>query len=418
MRSLLRSARRAVRTGAVVLCALALGATLVDTAAAQSPTTTTTPTPTTTAPGSTSSVTDGSAPAAGSIPVSWSVHPAPGGEAAAGGVRPNFVLEGAPGDTLTDALVVENTSDVNLVLGVYASDAFNTPSGGTDLLAGDSDAVDLGSWTTPDTTSITVPAGGSVTVPFTIEIPDDASPGDHTGGIVTSLRLTEPDADGNRVTVERRLGTRIYLRVDGGVEPELTFTDLTVEHHGGWNPFAPGSIEVTYTVENTGNVRLRATRLVRVEPGVGGTVTAEAADMPELLPGNSYEFTQEVGGVWPAFGTTVEVELGPYATAGDTIEPAPAEVIGRTELTLWPVAQLLALVVLLALLGLWWWRRGRRSRRPVAVTPPPLPSALAPPPGSAPVEPVGSAPAPGSAPARPALFGGPAPSDGAPTSER
>ncbi len=299
-------------------------------------------------------------PEGDALPVSWSVHPEPGG---AEGVRPNFVLEGAPGDTITDALVVENTSDVNLVLGVYASDAFNTPSGGTDLLAGDSDAVDVGSWTTPDVDSITVPAGGSVTVPFTIEIPRDAAPGDHTGGIVTSLRLTEPDAEGNRVTVERRLGSRIYLRIEGGVEPELTFTQLEVRHRGGANPFAPGSLEVVYRIENTGNVRLRATRLVRVEPGVGATITDEAADMPELLPGNSYDFTQRVGGVWPAFGTEVEVELTPYAAAGDTVEPAPGVVIARTQLTLWPVAQILAVLLVLLAAGAWWWLRRRRSMR-------------------------------------------------------
>ena len=356
------------RVGVAALLALGLACgnwAVASSASAQTPTTTTQPA--TTAPAAPT------APAgdAASVPVSWSVHPAPGEGT---GVRPNFVLEGAAGDTLTDALVVENTSDVNLVLGVYASDAFNTPSGGTDLLAGDSDAVDLGSWTTPDQSSITVPAGGSVTVPFTIEIPDDAEPGDHTGGIVTSLRLSEPDAAGNQVNVERRLGTRIYLRVEGGVEPELTFTDLTVSHGGGLNPFAPGWVEATYRVENTGNVRLRATRVVRVEPGVGATIVDEAADMAELLPGNSYEFTQRVQGVWPALGTTVEVELEPYASAGDTIEPAPAPAIARTELTIWPIAQLVLVLVALAVLALWLWRRRARRSAEVASTPPPLPT--------------------------------------------
>jgi len=325
----------------------------------------------------------------GSIPVTWGVYPGIGsGESG----RPNFVFEGAPGDTISDSLTVDNTSDVNLVLGIYASDAFNTPEGGTDLLSADRDPVDVGSWVTAEQSSITVPAGGTVEVPFTLEIPEDAEPGDHTGGIVTSLRLSEPDAAGNQITVERRLGSRIYVRVDGGVEPALSFTDLQVERHDSWNPFAAGSLTVRYTVENTGNVRLRATRVVRVEGSIGPSRTAEAADMPELLPGNSYELSQEVSGVWPGFATRVEVELDPYDPGGEDLDPAPVDVVARTETTILPIAQLLLLVLIAAIVVVVLLRRrGAKERRDRAIaeavdaavaaaaaaapTPPPVPAA-------------------------------------------
>lgn len=315
-----------------------------------------------------------------SMPVTWAVRPGSGsGEAD----RPNFVVEGAPGDTVSDVLVVDNTSAVNLVLGVYASDAFNTPEGGTDLLSADRDPVDVGSWVTAEQRSITVPAGGTLEVPFTVEIPEDAEPGDHTGGIVTSLTLSEPDAQGNRIQVERRLGSRIYVRVEGGVEPALTFTNLEVVHHGSRNPFAAGSLTITYVVENTGNVRLRATRLVRVSPTIGSDVTVEAADMPELLPGNSYEFTQDVPNVWPGLATDVEVELDPYESTGATLDPAPSPVVARTALTLWPVSQVVGLLVLVLVVGAVLWRRGsnRSSTPEVAPSAPnPATSPVFPPP--------------------------------------
>ena len=60
-----------------------------------------------------------------------------------------------------------------------------------DLLAGDEPPRDIGAWTTTEVPSVTVPAGGQVTVPFTIVVPEDASAGDHVGGIVTSLTVTE-----------------------------------------------------------------------------------------------------------------------------------------------------------------------------------------------------------------------------------
>lgn len=291
------------------------------------------------------------------LPVSWGVRPgSTGGEAG----RANFVIDADPGDTVRDSLVVENLGSVELVLGVYASDAFNTTDGELDLLPADEEPVDVGSWVAFEQPSVTVPAGGTVEVPFTVAVPEDAPAGDHVGGVLTSLTITEPDAQGNRVRIERRLGTRLYLRVSGELEPALTFTSLEVDHSPSWNPFAAGSMRVRYRVENTGNVRLRATRAVRVEGAMGLTDRqVEAADLPELLPGGSLELTQEVGGVWPAFGTSVEVELQPYDPSG-ALDPAPRAVIGRTTRTLVPYPQLALLLVLV--LGAVASFRGRRRR--------------------------------------------------------
>ncbi len=301
----------------------------------------------------------GEPPAA--LAATWSVRPSAGEDGAA---RPNFVLEADPGDTVTDELVVSNDGRVNLVLGVYVSDAFNTDEGGTDLLAGDERPTDVGAWTTPESTSITVPAGEKVTVPFTIEVPDDAAPGDHVGGIVTSLTVTEEGSDGNRVKVERRLGSRIYLRVDGELEPELTFTDLRAEYHSSVNPLAPGTMVLTYTVENTGNVRLRATRVARVATGLGfGERVDEAADMKELLPENSYTLTQRVAGVWPGFSTTASVELVPYDASGEQLRPAPAPVTARTRLSLVPVPALILLALVAAAVVIALVLRARNRRR-------------------------------------------------------
>lgn len=293
---------------------------------------------------------------AASVPVSWSVEPAPvTGEPA----RPNFVLEAAPGEVVEDTLVVRNLGDVELVLGVYASDAVNTASGGIDLLAAGEQPIDVGRWVELARSSLTVPPGESIEVPFEVVVPSDAAPGDHAGGIVTSLRVGEQDARGNRVDVERRLGSRVYVRVDGELRPELTFTELQARYRASANPFAPGRMELTYRVENTGNVRLRATRSARVSPQLGPAAGAEAADMAELLPGNSYELTQHVPGVWPGTSTRTEVELRPYEPAAGPGELAPA--IARTSSTLVPWPQMV--LVLLVLLALLVWRLARRRER-------------------------------------------------------
>jgi hypothetical protein len=121
-------------------------------------------------------------------------------------------------------------------------------------------------------------------------------------------------------------------------------------------------VHVTYQVANVGNVRLRAARAVRVSGSFGPDRIARAEDLPELLPGNSFTFTQEVDGVFPAFRTDVEVRLAPYDSAGRDLDPAPEVAVARTRLTLWPTAQLCAASAVVAVLVLAWWLR-RRSRR-------------------------------------------------------
>lgn len=301
---------------------------------------------------------------AGAVPVTWSVRPAPAKD---GSARPNFVFDAEPGDTISDALVVSNDGELNLVLGVYISDAFTTPEGDTDLLARGETPRDLGAWASAEVSSVTVPAGGQIEVPFTVEVPDDADAGDHVGGIVTSLTVAEEGTHGNRVRIERRLGSRISVRVGGSLRPGLTFTSLSAEYHHSPNPFAPGAMELTYTVENTGNVRLRATRTARVATGLGlGERVDEAADMDELLPGNSFTFTQRVDGVWPGGATTSSVELEPYDASGAQLQPPATTAIARTSMTLvpWSVIAVAVVILAVAMAAAMVGRRRRRRDRP------------------------------------------------------
>ena len=56
---------------------------------------------------------------------------------------------------------------------VYANDAFNTPSGGFDLLAGNKRPSDVGRWVTLVANAVTIPARHSVAIPFTLTVPRD-----------------------------------------------------------------------------------------------------------------------------------------------------------------------------------------------------------------------------------------------------
>ncbi|SNT60453.1 WxL protein peptidoglycan domain-containing protein [Actinacidiphila glaucinigra] len=290
-------------------------------------------------------------------PVSWGAAPA---DTAVGKGRSRFSYTLAPGSRVSDALAVVNRSDTTIKLKVYASDAFTTPSGGIDLLTADKKPRDVGSWITMKSTTLTLKSQQSATVPFTLTVPSDATPGDHSGGVLTSL-VTE--TQGRTVRLDRRLGSRLYLRVNGPLDPSLTVGDLHASYQGTLDPAGSGSLRVTYTVENTGNVRLKARQLLRAE-GLFGLIGQDAGlpDLPEILPGNSLTRTVTVNGIWPGVRLDTDVILQPLAS-DDQPALRAHQVTASRSLWAWPWGQLIVLAALATSGGAYALLRRRRRRK-------------------------------------------------------
>src|SRR5262245_13107227 len=75
--------------------------------------------------------------------------------------RPYYSYSATSGASVTDYLAVFNYGSTPLTLKVYASDAFNTGTGGFDLLAANAQPTDIGSWITMSAGEVTVPAKGN-----------------------------------------------------------------------------------------------------------------------------------------------------------------------------------------------------------------------------------------------------------------
>jgi hypothetical protein len=360
-RACLTGIRALVLLGVLTLTGVGLSSTASAVSAS-----TPTPVPTATATGPTTAGPSSSAAqkpttAATSGPVTWGTRPADSSE---GKNRSHFDYELAPGTRVTDALAVTNLSDRPITLTVYAGDALTTPDGGIDLMPAGSKPVDVGSWITMKQPTITVPAQATVLDQFTLSIPVDATPGDHSGGVVTSL-VTSGSADG--VRVDHRLGSRVYVRVDGALTPQLSVSDVKLDFSGTPNPLGGGSSTVSYTVRNTGNVRLSAHQAVSIS-GIFGwyRTTATPPDVPEILPGNSLTVVAPVAGVWPAFRLSAAVSLQPV---GDELTDSASIATAESE-SVWAFPWSLVGVVLIiaALVALYIWRRRRwRARTDAAI---------------------------------------------------
>lgn len=240
---------------------------------------------------------------------SWALSPAGSLEADSASERPDLTYEADAGAVIEDAVTVFNFGTVQLTFRIYATDAFNNAEGQFDLLTGDQQPVDVGSWVTIAQEMVTVPPGKQVTIPITIKVPDGAAPGDHTGAILASNQSTAVGPDG-AVTLDRRTGTRLYLRVNGPLFPELAVANVETTYHHALNSLA-GSADVKYRIENRGNVRLGGTASVSIAGPFGvGERKVALPDIVGLLPGQDVEVTVKVADV-PALmiaSTTVRVE--------------------------------------------------------------------------------------------------------------
>jgi hypothetical protein len=174
--------------------------------------------------------------------------------------RSRFSYEVAPGQQLTDNYSVTNTGTTAQVMRVFSTDAFNTEDGSFGLLDTDAPAVDAGAWVTFENgaTYVDVPLepGESKLVAFTMSVPADASPGDHAAGIVISV--TSPQG---QILVDRRVATRLYVRVPGDLQAALTVGSISSSYEAQVNPL-DGTTTVTFTVRNPGNIALSGTMIV------------------------------------------------------------------------------------------------------------------------------------------------------------
>ncbi|MFJ2672876.1 WxL protein peptidoglycan domain-containing protein [Streptomyces sp. NPDC087525] len=294
--------------------------------------------------------------------VTWTVRTAANGY---GDDRSSYSYTVNPGGQVKDAMVVANRSKSPLELTVYAADGFTTDTGQLDLLTKDKKSTGIGAWARAGRDSVVIKPGTSAEVPFTVRVPGNATPGDYVGGVLTSLKQAD-EAEG--ISVDRRLGIRVKLRVSGELKPKLAVEDLHVDYTGSANPFAKGDATVTYTIHNTGNALLSARQTVSVS-GPFGWLRTEAGDIaapPELLPGESWKTKVPVHGVAPGVSVAATATLTPLLTdaSGSTTSLKPVEATAHGWAVPWTLL-LLIVVLLAAVVGAFILTRRTRARRKV-----------------------------------------------------
>ncbi|MFD4556284.1 hypothetical protein ACFWP5_18545 [Streptomyces sp. NPDC058469] len=190
----------------------------------------------------------------------WTVAPAGGG-------RPTFYAEGEPGTTLQDTVSVTNPTARPVTVRLRAT--------GVPITFAD--------------TGVRVPARTRADVPFTVNVPTTAAPGDRTATIAA------------RDTEGREAAVRLQLHIKG---PELSA--LTVEHitiHGD---------RITYDLVNRGTTPLTPKLAVHATGIFGTLLNRTPRTLPvRLPPGQRLKLTEP----WPDHPTLDAVDVRLTVTA-------------------------------------------------------------------------------------------------------
>jgi hypothetical protein len=309
---------------------------------ASAPPSATPTTPTTTA-------IDETAADAGNFAVQPSGPNGPGG-------RDYFIYTLKTGQLFGDTVGISNLGKSTATFAVYATDARTTNDGSFSLMREEEKPKDVGTWVTLGATQYTLEPGKRVDIPFKLAIPADATPGDHVGAIVAQ-RIADPNnpSTGIGLDVRVRLGARIYVRVDGPLNPSVAVESMSVRYDAPASPFSSADAHINYTLTNTGDVRLSPTATLKLS-GVFGLSEPKLPDrqIPELLPGSSIQIAETVHGVKPYGRVTTEL----------VVQQSGQPVIVRASVVQWAIPWLGVVVIgllFVSIIGQRIWARRRSA---------------------------------------------------------
>lgn len=281
--------------------------------------------------------------------------------------RTAFTFETKPGRVVRDSVIVYNLGKVKATLALYPIDGI-TASDGTFSLAQLTDRQKaFGRWARLSRNLVVLPGGASVVVPFSVTIPQDADPGDVTGGIVVSDVPKRPNVTSvqQQLAVATRIGIRTVVRVQGRLRASLAVDQVSSSFEPSITTPGFGRLTVSWRVTNDGNVGVGAEQAVGVTMPFGiATASATPARLRSILPGDSVVQTATFENVFAGVRLTSQVTATPVVLEGQV----PGAAAGASSDTVWAISWSgVAIVALIVGLLVWLVLRLRSRRRGPAV---------------------------------------------------
>ena len=220
------------------------------------------------------------------------------------GIRPTKATEGqeetysyfsyrvSPASTFSDEALILNDGEETITLKLYSADAITAQNGGTAFVEYEQEAMGMrrgaSAWVTPSLNEVTLAPGEEVAISFEINIPADASSGQHIAGLIVEgePEIISVDAEsGLDVETIRRVGVAVVMDVEGEKNAGLEINNISL--------YQQNEEGTTFAVElsNTGNIFLRPKGFFIVtDRNAERVITTTPLNFDTILPGDSATF--------------------------------------------------------------------------------------------------------------------------------
>jgi len=247
---------------------------------------------------------------------------------------------------------IQNLNSVDQEYFLFTRNISRVEAGGVPVFANsnlEETGFELADWVTLPFDQLIVPAGGQSVVPFQMNVPENAAPGSHFGGVFISAEPPEMESSG--ASVGYQVANILSIRVSGEANETATIRQFST------NRFLYGTQEVDFNVrvENAGNVLVRPSGPLEIYNSLGRKVDTIPFndDRAGVFPGDTREFAEikwigdSVGfGRYEAVLSAGYGEDGARKTMSSTVSfwILPLGIIG-------PAAGILAVLLLITIIG-------------------------------------------------------------------
>ena len=183
-------------------------------------------------------------------------------------VIPAFIEKPAdPGVTLNEVLKVTNESDFEKLYYLYKKNITGVESGGVPIFAEEgvvSTEYEMSEWVELTIETVTVPAHERIEIPFTIRVPESASPGSHFAGVFVSEEPPRVRETGAGVGFE--VASILIIKISGDIDDSARIRSFSTDRL----LYSTKDVTFSIKVENQGNILIRPRGPIEIRSMFGG----------------------------------------------------------------------------------------------------------------------------------------------------
>ncbi len=165
-----------------------------------------------------------------------------------------------PGEAHQYSISVSNVSKVAGNFYISAQDIKGVDDQGRPVFSnqGEVTGYELTSWITLPQSTLSLNAGETKTISFSVKIPSDASPGSHFASVFFSDKPIAPTTSGTGVGFN--VGSIVSLRISGDIREEALLQEFSTSKL----IYATANVDFRTKVQNLGNVLVQPTGIIQV----------------------------------------------------------------------------------------------------------------------------------------------------------